>query len=87
MDAIGEEHVVQVIFNAKKLIRRRWSPCPAHCIDLILEDNANLKLKKIVDAVKVVTKIVYNYHSMFYMMRKHNDERKLFRPCNTCFAT
>ncbi|WOL10273.1 hypothetical protein Cni_G19027 [Canna indica] len=50
VDEIGEENVVQVVFDSasalvaagKKLIEKRkdlfWTPCAAHCIDLVLED-------------------------------------------------
>ena len=78
VEEVGEDIVIQVITdnasNYKKagelLMEKRkrlwWTPCAAHCIDLILEDigklpqhkNALLKAKKV--------KILENYLNIFY---------------------
>ena len=64
----GEENVVQVVidneasFKAASMLlmeKRKhlfWSPCPAHCIDLMLEDIANMKqIKETLDQAKMIT--------------------------------
>ena len=38
-----------------------WSPCAAHCIDLILEDIGNMKhIKETLDQAKMITSFIYN---------------------------
>ena len=62
---VGEENIVQVVtnnetsFKAALLMEKRkhlfWSPCPAHYIDLMLEDIGNMKqIKEILDQAKII---------------------------------
>ena len=66
---IGLEHVVQIITdNAANyvavnimLMERHpslfWTPCAAHCIDLMLEDMGKIAfIKEVVDQAKSITK-------------------------------
>jgi hypothetical protein len=68
IEEIGKDNVVQVITNnganykaAIRLLMERvptlfWSPCAAHCLDLMLEDIGNLKdFKKPIARAKRVT--------------------------------
>ncbi|RVX01740.1 hypothetical protein CK203_024334 [Vitis vinifera] len=68
VEDVGEENVVQVVTNNEAsfkaagmlLMEKRkhlfWSPCVAHCIDLMLEDIASMKhIKEILDQAKMIT--------------------------------
>jgi len=60
VEEIGEENVVQIVTDGasnlvdarKSLIEKRtklfWSPCAAHCLDIILEDIGELPIVQIV---------------------------------------
>ncbi|XP_057800348.1 uncharacterized protein LOC131015888 [Salvia miltiorrhiza] len=75
----------------RKLMEKRtqlyWTPCAAHCIDLMLEKigellqhkNALLKAKK-------VTNFIYNHQWVLYLFRK-TAKKDLLRPAATRFAT
>ena len=68
VEEVREENVVQVVTNNEAsfkavgmlLMEKRkhlfWSPCVAHCIDLMLEDIASMKqIKEILDQAKMIT--------------------------------
>ena len=64
-----------------------WSPCTAHCLDLILEDIWKIRsihgtLKRAVS----VTGYIYSRTSVVNLMRKFTN-RELLRPAVTRFAT
>ncbi|XP_066323694.1 uncharacterized protein [Miscanthus floridulus] len=72
IEEIGKDKVVQVIIDnganykaAGRILMERismlyWSPCAAHCLDLILEGIGNLKeFKKPIARVKHVTTFIY----------------------------
>jgi len=94
---IGEEHVVQVVTdNAAAYVlagrmlqqkRRRlfWTPCAAHCIDLILEDIGKLFLKTIALARKIIKH--FNSSAMLLKRMRIAIEGNLLRPAVTRFAT
>ncbi|XP_022031007.1 uncharacterized protein LOC110931946 [Helianthus annuus] len=99
IEEIGEDIVVQVVTdnasNYKKagemLMKKRkklyWTPCAAHCIDLMLEKigelpqhkNALLKAKK-------VSNFIYNHNWVLSLARKILG-KDLLRPATTRFAT
>ncbi|MFS8020281.1 putative ribonuclease H-like superfamily [Helianthus anomalus] len=99
IEEIGEDIVVQVVTdnasNYKKagemLMEKRkklyWTPCAAHCIDLMLEKigelpqhkNALLKAKK-------VSNFIYNHNWALSLARKILG-KDLLRPAATRFAT
>ncbi|KAM0018998.1 putative HAT dimerization domain, ribonuclease H-like superfamily [Helianthus debilis subsp. tardiflorus] len=99
IEEIGEDIVVQVVTdnasNYKKagemLMKKRkklyWTPCAAHCIDLMLEKigelpqhkNALLKAKK-------VSNFIYNHNWVLSLARKILG-KDLLRPAATRFAT
>eukprot|EP00253_Pinus_taeda_P020086 PITA_20086 len=65
-----------------------WTPCAAHCIDLILEDIGKLGwVKNTVDHAKSITKFIYNHSWILSLMRKHTGGRDIIRPAITRFAT
>ena len=97
---VSEENVVQIVTDnaanyvaARKLLMERhphifWTPCAAHCIDLMLEDLGKLPwIKKIIEQGRSVCKFIYNHTWVLDLMRKHNDQKELSRPGITRFAT
>jgi hypothetical protein len=65
-----------------------WSPCAAHCIDLMLEDMGKLLwIKEIIDSARSVTKYIYNHTYVLSLMRQFTGNRELVHPAITRFAT
>ena len=71
---IGVQNVVQVItdnaasyVSAGRMLMERhptlfWTPCAAHCLDLLLEDMGKLSfIKEAVDMARSVPKFIYNH--------------------------
>ncbi|XP_059076669.1 uncharacterized protein LOC131875947 [Cryptomeria japonica] len=97
---VGEENVVQVVTDnaanyvvAGKLLMERhpsifWSPCAAHCIDLMLEDIAKIAwIRTCVEKAKNICKFVYNHAWVLSLMRQYTGQKELARPGITRFAT
>jgi hypothetical protein len=97
---VGPQHVVQVITDnaanyvaAGRMLMQRyptlfWTPCAAHCIDLILEDMGKIPyIRDIVESAKSITKFIYNHASVLSLMRRFTNNRELVRPAITRFAT
>ena len=93
-------NVVQIITDnasnyvlAGKLLEEKhptifWTPCAAHCIDLMLEDIGKLDwVKNTVDHAKSITKFIYNHSWILSLMRKHTGGKDIIRPAITRFAT
>jgi hypothetical protein len=96
----GKENVVQVVTNnganykaASKLLMQRipilfWSPCAAHCLDLMLEDIGKLKdFKKPITQAKWVTTFIYRHGRILSAMREKTSGMDLVRPVAARFAT
>lgn len=98
--SIGPENVVHIVTDnaanyvaAGKLLEKEfptlvWSPCAAHCINLMLQDMG--KLVEVSDAVlhaSNVTKYIYNHCYALYLVRKYTGGREILRPAPTRFAT
>ncbi|RLN12895.1 hypothetical protein C2845_PM09G14480 [Panicum miliaceum] len=97
---IGVDKVVQVVTDnganykpAGKLLMERfptlyWTPCTAHCLDLMLEDVAKLKeFKKPISRARHVTTFIYRHGRLLSAMREKTNGRDLVRPGATRFAT
>jgi hypothetical protein len=97
---IGKENVVQVVTGnganykaAGKLLMQQiptlfWSPCAAHCLDLMLEDIGKLKnFKKPITQAKRVTTFIYRHGRILSTMREKTSGMDLVRPAATRFAT
>nr|XP_016474433.1 PREDICTED: uncharacterized protein LOC107796202 [Nicotiana tabacum] len=100
IDKIGKKNVVQVVTNnasenvsAGEMMEAMypniyWTPCAAHCINLMFGDifKENSYALVFTKAVKV-----YSYISqrslLLNLMRKFTNERNLVRPVKTRFAT
>ncbi|KAK2646477.1 hypothetical protein Ddye_021672 [Dipteronia dyeriana] len=99
VEEVGEDLVIQVVMvitsNYKKagemLMQKRkrlwWTPCTAHCIDLMLEKIGSLpQHQNALKKVKKVSNFMYNRGWMLVLMRKHTN-KELICPAPTRFAT
>ncbi|XP_066324564.1 uncharacterized protein [Miscanthus floridulus] len=100
IDLIGRDKVVQVVTNnganykaACKLLMERiptlfWTPCAAHCLDLMLEDIGKMKeFSKPIARARQVTTFIYRHGRLLDAMREKTGGRDLVRPGVTRFAT
>ncbi|KAL6569780.1 hypothetical protein OROMI_014294 [Orobanche minor] len=100
IDEVGEDNVIQIITDnasncknaGKRIMEARkslwWTPCAAHCIDLMLEDIAKLKIfEEAIENAKKVVKFIYGHGTILALMRKHTNDKELLRPAVTRFAT
>jgi hypothetical protein len=89
---IGLHNVVQIITNnaanyvaAGRLLMERyrslfWTPCTAHCIDLMLEDMGKTSfIKEVIDQARRVPKFIYNHTFVLSLMRRHTKNKELWR--------
>ncbi|KAL0919971.1 hypothetical protein M5K25_009065 [Dendrobium thyrsiflorum] len=99
VDEVGVYLVVQVVTDnasayktaGQKLMEKRkhlyWTPCVAHCIDLILEKLGELpQHKNALTKAKKITKFIYNHSWVLALMRKFS-KKEILRPAATRFAT
>jgi hypothetical protein len=97
---VGAENVVQFVTDnaanyvaAGKLLEKEfptlyWSPCAAHCINLMLQDIGKLpEVSETVSQASKITKFIYNHCFALYLMRQHTGGREILRPAPTRFAT
>ncbi|GJX03104.1 zf-BED domain-containing protein [Tanacetum coccineum] len=101
VEKIGEEHVVQVVTDnaanykaaGEMLMNKRkklfWTPCAAHCIDLMLEDfEKKIEEHKVTIAKgKKITSFIYNRTRLICLLREFTKGKELLRPGATRFAT
>eukprot|EP00252_Welwitschia_mirabilis_P022545 TRINITY_DN612_c0_g1_i10.p1 TRINITY_DN612_c0_g1~~TRINITY_DN612_c0_g1_i10.p1 ORF type:complete len:678 (-),score=124.38 TRINITY_DN612_c0_g1_i10:842-2875(-) len=97
---VGEHKVVQVVTDngsaykaAGRLIMSHfpqiyWTPCAAHCIDLLLEDFAKIPwIKKVIRRAKYITKFVYAHPHLHHLFCQCSKGKEIIRPSTTRFAT
>ncbi|XP_010446203.1 PREDICTED: uncharacterized protein LOC104728998 [Camelina sativa] len=97
---VGSENVVHFVTDsapnykaAGKLLAEKfptiaWSPCAAHCINLILEDVTKLpSVHNLAHRMSKVTIFVYNHKSTLNWVRKRPGWREIIRSGETRFAT
>ncbi|KAI3928254.1 hypothetical protein MKW98_023855 [Papaver atlanticum] len=97
---LGEENVVQVIndgalayVKAGELLMEKgknicWSPCVAHCINLILEDFRNLPMHHdAFEKARFVSTYIYKHALVVNLMREYTNGKDLTRAVSTRFAT
>ena len=93
-------NVVQVVIDnasnyvlARKMLEEKhktifWTPCVAHCIDLMLEDTGKQEwIKNTIEHAKSITKYIYNHSWVLNLMRKNIEGREIIRSAITRFAT
>ena len=72
----------------KKKPHLYWTPCAAHCLDLILEDIGKLRhIKKTIERAISISGYIYNRTGLLNMMRRFTEQRELLRPVKNRFAT
>ncbi|KAL5580609.1 hypothetical protein UlMin_013051 [Ulmus minor] len=100
IEEIGEDNVVQVVTDSasayvkagEMLMAKRkklfWSPCAAHCLNLILSDIGDISIHKdTICKARKVTVYIYRHSWVLNLMRTHTKGRELIRPGATRFAT
>ena len=100
VEEIGEAHVVHIVTDnepnfkaagALLMANRRhlfWSPCAAHCLDLMLEEIGNMKsIKSVLNDAKSITSFIYNSQKVVNLRKEYTRDRELLRPGITRFAT
>ncbi|XP_038975014.1 uncharacterized protein LOC113461998, partial [Phoenix dactylifera] len=99
IDQIGEENIVQVITDngpqyklaGQVLMERRpqifWTPCVAHCIDLILMDIGKIRrVQHTVEIAQRIIRYIYGHTWVISLMEKYAGG-EILRPGVTRFAT
>lgn len=98
IDKVGHGKVVQVVTDnasncklagehvSEKYPDIYWTPCAAHCLDLLLEDIGKLPWAKnpLLEAKKVV--LFFNRHQEPLAILRSKTDRALLRPAETRFA-
>ncbi|XP_047340225.1 uncharacterized protein LOC124943798 [Impatiens glandulifera] len=101
VEEVGEENVVQIVSDntanyklagellMEKRKRLYWTPCAAHCIDLMLEDfEKKIHVNTLtIQSAKSITRYIYSRTLLISMLRHFTDGRNLIRPAKTRFAT
>ena len=101
IERIEEANMVQVITDntanykaaGHLLMEKRknlyWTPCAAHCIDLILEDfEKKLEVHAVtISKGKRITTYIYSRTILISMLRNFTKGKDLIRPAATRFAT
>nr|CAN61552.1 hypothetical protein VITISV_020996 [Vitis vinifera] len=93
---VGEENVIQVITDnhssyvmAGRLLELKrphlyWTPCVAHCLDLMLEDIGKLpNIKRTLERAISLNGYIYNRSGLLNMMRRFTGQRELLRLAKT----
>ena len=71
----------------KKQPNLYWTPCAAHCINLILEDIGKLpNIKRTLERAISLNGYIYNRSGLLNIMRHFSGQRELLRPAKTLFA-
>ncbi|XP_025627817.1 uncharacterized protein [Arachis hypogaea] len=96
---IGPDNVVHVVTDnaanyvaAGRLINKKfenihWSPCAAHCLNLILKDISSMPHISSLATRASKTVFVYNHTVFLSWLRQKTDWREIVRPGATRFAT
>ncbi|WOL05339.1 hypothetical protein Cni_G14067 [Canna indica] len=90
IDEIGPSNVVQLITDnganykaAGRLLEQRlptlfWTPCAAHCLDLMLEDVGKMKeFKPTIARARSLTTFIYRHGRLLDAMREHTNGHDL----------
>ncbi|TYK16402.1 uncharacterized protein E5676_scaffold21G001970 [Cucumis melo var. makuwa] len=100
VECIGEANVVQVVIDSvsanvitgRLLEAKRpqliWSPCAAHCLDLMLEDIYKISnIRKALKRGMEISNFIYVRPGLLNMMRRFTNQKELVRPAKTRFAS
>ena len=65
-----------------------WTPCAAHCIDLMLEDISKMAwFDDTLKRARCISKYLYGHQWVLALMRKYTNNSEILRPAVTRFAT
>ncbi|XP_025637044.1 uncharacterized protein [Arachis hypogaea] len=97
---VGPENVVHIVTDnaanyvvAGRLLEDEfpklyWSPCAAHCVNLMFQDIGKLQeVSQTVSQASMITKYIYNHCYPLFLMRKFTGGPEILRPAPTRFAT
>ncbi|XP_052116413.1 uncharacterized protein LOC127746600 [Arachis duranensis] len=97
---IGPDNVVHVVTDnaanyvaAGRLINKKfenihWSPCAAHCLNLILKDISSMPhISSLATRASKITVFVYNHTVFLSWLRQKDNWKEIVRPGPTRFAT
>ena len=101
IEEVGAQNAVQIITDnasnyvaTERMLEEKhptiwWTPCAAHCLDLmLLEDIGKIEwVKKCVEQAKSITRYIYNHSWVLSLMRKNIGGKELVRSTITRFAT
>ncbi|XP_042067400.1 uncharacterized protein LOC121810716 [Salvia splendens] len=100
IDYVGEKNVIQIVTDNASNYKKAgmtlqvripslfWSPCAAHCIDLMLEYIGKIPLiNGVIKKSIALTGYIYSKMGVLNMMRRYTNKRELLRPTVTRFAT
>ncbi|XP_059660034.1 ATP-dependent RNA helicase DEAH13-like isoform X3 [Cornus florida] len=102
VEKVGEDNVVQVVTDnasnykaaghmlMEKRKRLFWTPCAAHCIDLMLEDfEKQIKMHRVTIAkARMIVSFIYSRAMLkTWMLKEFTNNKELIRPAVTRFAT
>ncbi|KAM3299564.1 hypothetical protein ACQJBY_040854 [Aegilops geniculata] len=101
VEQVGEDNVVQIVTDnaanykaaGELLMEKRkkifWTPCAAHCIDLILEDfEKKIKMHQTtITKGRKITTYIYSRTMVLSWLREFTGGKDLVRPAVTRFAT
>nr|XP_018686228.1 PREDICTED: uncharacterized protein LOC103993628 [Musa acuminata subsp. malaccensis] len=100
VEEIGEQNVIQVITDngsnyvlAGELLQAKrehlyWTPCAAHCIDLMLEDIGKISyIKMTLERAIFLVGFLYSHTGTLNMMRGFTSKKELVRYGVTRFTT
>ncbi|KAI5411161.1 hypothetical protein KIW84_056341 [Lathyrus oleraceus] len=101
VEEVGEENVVQIVTDnaanyklvGQMLMDKRnklyWTPCAAHCIDIMLEDfESKIPMhKEIIASGKKITTYIYAMTGLITLLHHYTEGSELIRPGITRFAT
>ncbi|XP_019465412.1 PREDICTED: uncharacterized protein LOC109363616 [Lupinus angustifolius] len=100
MEEVGEANVVQIVTDnaanykaagqmlMEKRTRLYWTPCAAHCIDLMLEDFEKIHVhKETIPSGKKITTYIYGRTFLISLLQKFTKGKDLVTPAMTRFAT
>ncbi|XP_019166878.1 PREDICTED: uncharacterized protein LOC109162646 [Ipomoea nil] len=100
VEEVGKENVVQIVTDnganykaGGKLLEERirtlfWTPCAAHCLDLMLEDIGKMtEFKSKITSGRNITTFIYRHGRILSAMREHTGGQDLVRAGATRFAT
>ena len=99
IESFGKESIVQVVTDsasncvaARNILEQRYpqivfSPCTAHCLNLLLEDIGKIPwIHSIISDSKNVVKFITTHHYSLACFRNHSN-KELLKPGQTRFAT